>query len=160
MGKRKRDRQPRMWGTTTDLPTAASHPFYRRLNELLRQHGFDNFAEAQCATSAPTWRTVRAAVCTSIRDRRAPTHPCPRTQERAEAAARACERVQSGSDDAHALQDRHPTRAPGSHGCPSAGARHVVESRLRPVGADLKADPIETVPHLAGERLDGVCVKT
>jgi len=29
---------------------AASHPFYRRLNQLLREHGFDDFAEAQCAT--------------------------------------------------------------------------------------------------------------
>src|SRR5438093_5733894 len=28
---------------------AASHPFYRRLNQLLREHGFDDFAEAQCA---------------------------------------------------------------------------------------------------------------
>jgi transposase len=50
MGKRKRDRQPAMWVTTTDLPTAASHPFYRRLNGLLRDHGFDDFAEAQCAS--------------------------------------------------------------------------------------------------------------
>jgi transposase len=50
MGKRKRDRQPGMWVTTTDLPTAASHPFYRRLNQLLREHGFDDFAEAQCAS--------------------------------------------------------------------------------------------------------------
>src|SRR5438876_1415591 len=50
MGKRKRDRQPAMWVPTTDLPTAASHPFYRRLNQLLRQHGFDDFAETQCAT--------------------------------------------------------------------------------------------------------------
>src|SRR5579862_8860682 len=49
MGKRKRDRQPTMWVTTTDLPTAASHPFYRRLNHLLREHGFDDFVEAQCA---------------------------------------------------------------------------------------------------------------
>jgi transposase len=49
MGKRKRDRQPAMWVTATDLPTAASHPFYRRLNQLLREHGFDDFAEAQCA---------------------------------------------------------------------------------------------------------------
>jgi transposase len=39
-----------MWITTTDLPTAASHPFYRRLNELLREHGFDDFAEVQCAS--------------------------------------------------------------------------------------------------------------
>jgi transposase len=49
MGKRKRDRQPTMWVQTTDLPTAASHPFYRRLNQLLRAHGFDDFVEAQCA---------------------------------------------------------------------------------------------------------------
>jgi transposase len=49
MGKRKCDRQPAMWVTTTDLPTAPSHPFYRRLNQLLREHGFDDFAEVQCA---------------------------------------------------------------------------------------------------------------
>src|SRR6266851_2117458 len=50
MGKRKRDRQPSMWVTTTELPTATSHPFYRRLNQLLREQGFDDFAEGQCAT--------------------------------------------------------------------------------------------------------------
>jgi hypothetical protein len=33
----------------TDLPTAVSHPFYRRLNQFLREHGFDDFTEAQCA---------------------------------------------------------------------------------------------------------------
>jgi len=49
MGKRKRDRQPMMWVPATDLPTAASHPFYRRLNQLLREHGFDDFVEAECA---------------------------------------------------------------------------------------------------------------
>src|SRR4051812_36236998 len=50
MGRRKRDRQPRMWVPITDLPTAASHPFYRRLTQLLREHAFDDFVEAQCAT--------------------------------------------------------------------------------------------------------------
>lgn len=50
MGKRKRDRQPSMWVAATDFPTAASHPFYTRLNQLLRAQGFDDFAEAQCAT--------------------------------------------------------------------------------------------------------------
>jgi hypothetical protein len=50
MGKRKRDRQPPIWVTITDLPTAASHPFYRRLNQLLHEHEFDDFAEGQCAT--------------------------------------------------------------------------------------------------------------
>lgn len=38
-----------MWVTTTDLPTAASHPFYRRLNQVLRDQGFDAFAEGVCA---------------------------------------------------------------------------------------------------------------
>jgi hypothetical protein len=37
-----------MWGGTTDVPTAASHPFYRRLNQL-HERGFDDFVEAQCA---------------------------------------------------------------------------------------------------------------
>src|SRR6185295_15200591 len=49
MGKRERDRQPTMWVATTDLPTTASHPFYARLNQLLRERGFDDFTEAQCA---------------------------------------------------------------------------------------------------------------
>lgn len=54
MGKRKRHRQAAMWVTPTDLPTAASHPFYRRLNQLLREHGFDDFAEPQCASLRET----------------------------------------------------------------------------------------------------------
>ena len=49
MGKRERDRQPTMWVATTDLPTAASHPFYARLNRLFREQGFDDFAETACA---------------------------------------------------------------------------------------------------------------
>jgi hypothetical protein len=31
-------------------PEVASHPFYWRLNQLLREHEFDAFAGAQCAT--------------------------------------------------------------------------------------------------------------
>ena len=38
-----------MWVTTADLPTAASHPFCRRLNQLLREHGFGDFVAALCA---------------------------------------------------------------------------------------------------------------
>jgi transposase len=49
MGKRPRDRQLTMWVPTTDLPTSASHPFYARLNQLLHDRGFDDFAEARCA---------------------------------------------------------------------------------------------------------------
>jgi transposase len=48
MGKRERDRQPTMWVATTDLPTAASHPFYARLNRMLAAQGFDDFAETAC----------------------------------------------------------------------------------------------------------------
>jgi transposase len=48
MGKRPRDRQPSMWVPTTELPTSASHPFYARLNQLLHDRAFDDFAETQC----------------------------------------------------------------------------------------------------------------
>lgn len=49
MGRRKRTRQPAMWVATTDLPTCAGHPFYARLNQLLAEQGFDDFAEGLCA---------------------------------------------------------------------------------------------------------------
>jgi len=49
MEKRTRARQPTMWVPTTALPMAMSHPFDARLNQLLREHGFDDFAETQCA---------------------------------------------------------------------------------------------------------------
>ena len=39
-----------MWVPTTELPTAASHPFYQRLNQLLQEHGFDDVVETQCAS--------------------------------------------------------------------------------------------------------------
>src|SRR5256885_3700900 len=48
MGKRVRERQPEMWVATTDFPTAASHPFYTRLNQRLAEHHFDDFVEGQC----------------------------------------------------------------------------------------------------------------
>jgi transposase len=49
MGRRKRrQRQKPLWVATADLPKTAAHPFYRRLNELLDEHGFDAFAEQCC----------------------------------------------------------------------------------------------------------------
>ena len=49
MGKRKRTRQAALWVPATDLPTAASHPFYARLTQLLAAHRFDDVVEAACA---------------------------------------------------------------------------------------------------------------
>ena len=37
-----------MWVATTELPTAASHPFYTKLNRLLAERGFDDVAEDLC----------------------------------------------------------------------------------------------------------------
>src|SRR5206468_9135987 len=75
MGKRKRDRQPAMWVTTTDLPTAASHPFYRRLNQLLREHGFDDFVEARMRS---IWRPARLSASRCKAPTRATRPRCSR----------------------------------------------------------------------------------
>ena len=42
MGKREHGRQAALWAAASDLPLAASHPFYQRLNRLLAAHGFDD----------------------------------------------------------------------------------------------------------------------
>lgn len=50
MGTRKhRRRQEQLWVMHTELATAPGHPFYTRVNELLDQRNFDEFAERQCA---------------------------------------------------------------------------------------------------------------
>jgi transposase len=48
MGERPRAQQPELFVAVSDLPRAASHPFYDRVNQLLATHGFDDFAETQC----------------------------------------------------------------------------------------------------------------
>ena len=51
MSRRKdRARTPGLWVATNALPRTGGHPFYQRLNQVLDQHGFDAFVEAQCAT--------------------------------------------------------------------------------------------------------------
>ncbi len=44
----QRQRQQGLWVAAADLPHTAAHPFYRRLGELLDEHGFDEFAEQRC----------------------------------------------------------------------------------------------------------------
>jgi len=48
VGKRVADEQT-MWVSTGDLPKSPGHPFYRKLNALLRESGFDRFCEERCA---------------------------------------------------------------------------------------------------------------
>ena len=47
MGTR-RERQEELWIPTCTLARPSSHPFYQRLNQLLAEHDFDRFVEAQC----------------------------------------------------------------------------------------------------------------
>ncbi len=50
MGTREgRRRQEGFWLTHDELATAPGHPFYQRLNQLLDQEKFDEFAEGECA---------------------------------------------------------------------------------------------------------------
>jgi transposase len=47
MGKRK-DRQKDLFISAEDLPRSPGHPFYRKLNELLAEAGFDRWIEGRC----------------------------------------------------------------------------------------------------------------
>lgn len=47
MGKQQPSQQP-LWVGSADLPRGLGHPFYDRLNELLREHDFDGFVEGLC----------------------------------------------------------------------------------------------------------------
>ncbi len=42
-------REQMEWVMTCDLPKSPGHPFYRKLNELLRESGFDRYCEDLCA---------------------------------------------------------------------------------------------------------------
>jgi transposase len=48
LGRRKNERQQDFWVATTELPRSEGHVFYQKLNELLREAGFDEFVESLC----------------------------------------------------------------------------------------------------------------
>lgn len=48
LGRRKTERQGALFITADDLPKSGGHPFYRRLNGLLKDAGFDRFVEELC----------------------------------------------------------------------------------------------------------------
>ena len=47
MGK-QREQQQVLWIAATELPRTRGHVFYDRVNEILKDHGFDKFAEKEC----------------------------------------------------------------------------------------------------------------
>ncbi len=46
----KQDKQAPLWVATPMLPKSPGHRFYEKLNELLREHGFDRAMEAACSS--------------------------------------------------------------------------------------------------------------
>jgi len=49
MGKQSEVGQGELWIAATALPKTPGHPFYQRLNAVLKAHGFDAFVETECA---------------------------------------------------------------------------------------------------------------
>lgn len=49
MGRRQRHRQQTMWLAAEQLPQTAGHVFYDRVNKILTERRFDDFAEKACA---------------------------------------------------------------------------------------------------------------
>ena len=50
MGRRDRDRQSEMWVATDRVARSPGHPFYTRLNEVLKSASFDRQVEELCAS--------------------------------------------------------------------------------------------------------------
>ena len=48
LGRRKQERQEDFWIPVNELPRSEGHVFYRRLNQLLREAGFDQHVESLC----------------------------------------------------------------------------------------------------------------
>jgi len=48
MGRRKGDRQQALFVAAGDMPKSKGHPFYKALNRLLAEQGFDRWVEGRC----------------------------------------------------------------------------------------------------------------
>jgi len=48
MGGRRQDGEESFWIPTANLAQSPGHPFYERLNQIFREHGFDRFVEGLC----------------------------------------------------------------------------------------------------------------
>lgn len=49
MKRKAPEQQPEMWIATGQVARSPGHPFYRRVNRILEQEGFDRFVEGLCA---------------------------------------------------------------------------------------------------------------
>ena len=54
MGERS-DREQELWVATNHLPESPGHPFYKALNALLREAGFDDFVQDLCRPYFAKW---------------------------------------------------------------------------------------------------------
>ena len=48
MRRRRESREQELWIATDKLPQAPGYVFYRKLNQLLAEHGFGRFVEDLC----------------------------------------------------------------------------------------------------------------
>ncbi|MBK8267395.1 MAG: transposase [Planctomycetes bacterium] len=48
MGQREPEAQGDLWIVAAELPRGGAHPFYDRVNEILKAEGFDAFVESKC----------------------------------------------------------------------------------------------------------------
>jgi transposase len=48
LGRRNKEQQPSFWIAVDELPRSEGHVFYRKLNKLLHEAGFDEFVERLC----------------------------------------------------------------------------------------------------------------
>lgn len=49
MGEREGEKQDEFWIPVQDIVRTEGHPFYQKLNEVLKKYGFDRFVERRCA---------------------------------------------------------------------------------------------------------------
>jgi transposase len=55
LGHRRQEQQEEMWIATAELPRSEGHVFYRRLNKLLAEGGFNGFVEKLCQPYYHNW---------------------------------------------------------------------------------------------------------
>ena len=51
LGKRQDEKQQDLFVATTNMPKSPGHPFYKRVNDLLKEAGFDEWAEQLVAVA-------------------------------------------------------------------------------------------------------------